>query len=555
VSATHRQPPPGDDPDRDYRSRLVAAEPAGPKPLARLIDRLARSGLLRATIPAPPPGTLDLGGLAYDSRLVRPGDLFVAVPGEHVDGHRFVAQSAERGAVAAIVERPLETSLPQLVVDGSLRALAVAACWWYGDPSAALGVVGVTGTDGKTSTSRLAAGVLDAAGWRAGIVSTVGGRVGGVDETRPPHATTPQAPELQRALAAMRVAGDRAAVVETTSHGLALGRVDGVRYDVAILTNLTHEHLEFHGSWEAYREAKRSLFARLAVDEANPAKPSPGWPRTGILNADDPSSKLFAETTRAARARVLTYGRARGADLRLVRLRDDGRRLHLTWDGPTGRHRAALRLAGRFNAHNALAAAALGVAIGLEDEAVIAGLESLVRVPGRMERVELGQPFGVVIDYAHSPSALALVLDELVPVARARGGGLIVVFGSGGERDVEKRPLMGRVAAERCRLVIATNEDPRDEDPMAILEQIAAGAEAAGAVRGAGLQLIVDRHEAVAAAIRAARPGDVVLLAGKGHEHNILVADGAELPWDERAAAIDALATIGFDSGSAGSRC
>ena len=530
--------------DATYATRLAAGDPSGSRPLGELLDRLAAEGRLRTA--AAPDRALAVAGLSYDSRAVHRGHLFVAVRGDHVDGHDYVGQASERGAVAAVVERPVDVAIPQVVVDGSLLALATAACWWYRDPSAELGVVGITGTDGKTSTSRLVGSVLAAAGWRAGIVSTVGGRIGGVDETRPPHATTPQAPELQRAIAAMRAAGDQAAVVETTSHGLALGRVNGVRYDVAVLTNVTHEHIEFHGTWEAYRDAKRSLFARLAVDAANPAKAVPGWPRTGILNADDPSFGLFAQTTRAAGARVLTYGRARTADLRLVRVRDDGRRLHVTWDGPAGRRRAALRLAGRFNAYNALAAAGLGEAIGLDPEAVVAGLEGLPHVAGRMQRVDLGQPFGIVIDYAHTPHSLGLVLDELAPVARRRGGGLIAVFGSGGERDVAKRPMMGRVAAERARLVIATNEDPRDEDPMLILEQIAAGAEAAGATRGESLRLIEDRGAAVAAAIAAARPGDVVLLAGKGHEHNILVAGGGEVPWDERAAAVDALRSLGF---------
>src|SRR2546423_12476392 len=244
---------------------LQAGEPGGTKPLTDLVARLAAAGRLQV-------GTALTGlvtGLAHDSRSVKPGQVFFAVPGDHVDGHDYVAQAAGRGAVAAVVERPVEVDVAQLLVDRTLGALAVAACWWYGDPSAHLGVVGVTGTDGKTSTSRLCGAVLDAAGLRAGIVSTVGGRIGGVDERRPPHVTTPQAPELQLALAAIRAAGDPVAVVESTSHGLALGRVDGVRYDVAILTNVTHEHLEFHGSWEAYRDAKRSLFARLAVNSSN----------------------------------------------------------------------------------------------------------------------------------------------------------------------------------------------------------------------------------------------------------------------------------------------
>jgi UDP-N-acetylmuramoyl-L-alanyl-D-glutamate--2,6-diaminopimelate ligase len=334
-------------------------------------------------------------------------------------------------------------------------------------------------------------------------------------------------------------------VVETTSHGLALGRVNGVRYDFGVLTNLTHEHLEFHGSWEAYREAKRSLFSRLAIGEENPPKPNPGWPRTGILNADDPSFDLFAKTTRAAGARVLTYGRAAGSDLRLTKVEDDGRRLHVAWDGPAGRQLVALQLAGRFNAHNALAAAAVGEAIGLDPEAITAGLEGLAGVTGRMERVDLGQPFGVVIDYAHSPNSLQVVLDELAPMAAASGGGLIAVIGSAGERDIEKREQMGRIAAERCRLVIVTDEDPRDEDPMVIIDAIAEGAKAAGAVDRRSLLRIRPREDAVRTAIRAAKPGDVVLLAGKGHENSILVANGGEIPWNERGAAVDALKELG----------
>jgi UDP-N-acetylmuramoyl-L-alanyl-D-glutamate--2,6-diaminopimelate ligase len=216
------------------------------------------------------------------------------------------------------------------------------------------------------------------------------------------------------------------------------------------------------------------------------------------------------------------------------------------WDGPAGRQRAALQLAGRFNAYNALAAAAVGEAIGLEGAAVVEGLEGLQRVPGRMERIDLGQPFGVVVDYAHSPNALKVVLDELGPTAEAGGGGLIAVFGSAGERDPEKRPMMGRIAAERSRLVIATDEDPRDEDRMTILEAIAAGAETAGAVRGKSVLLIPDRREAIREAVRAARPGDVVLLAGKGHENTILMANGAAIPWDERAEAEAALHELGF---------
>jgi UDP-N-acetylmuramoyl-L-alanyl-D-glutamate--2,6-diaminopimelate ligase len=526
-----------------YPERLAAAEPNATKPLGDLLVRLAAEGRL---VGAPDAlGAMQIAGVAFDSRAVVRGGLFVAVPGEHVDGHAFIADAVARGAAAAIVERSSDAPIAQVVVDRSGLALAAAATWWYADPSAELGVVGITGTDGKTSTARLTASVLEAGGWQTGIVSTIGGRIGGTDEARPSHATTPQAPDLQRALRAMVAAGDRATVLETTSHGLALGRVNGVRYDLAVFTNLSHEHLELHGTFEAYRAAKRSLFERLAIDDQNPVKPVPGWPRTGIVNIDDPNASTFAEATDEAGARMLTYGREASADLRLLDVHDDGQRLRVSWASPAGRQAAALQLSGRFNAHNALAAAAVGAAIDLEPAAVVAGLEALGHVPGRMQRVELGQPFGVVIDYAHSPKSLEVVLDELAPAAHARGGGLIAVFGSAGERDVEKRSMMGRIAAERCRLVIATDEDPRNEDPMAILEAIAEGAESAGAVRGGTVLLIQDRRAAIREAFRAARPGDVVLLAGKGHENTIQVANGEELPWDEQAVAEEALRELG----------
>ncbi len=532
-----------------YGERVAAAEPAAPRPLAGLLERLAREGRLQPSADSPDSDTIDVTGLAVDSRRVEPGQLFVAVPGEHLDGHDFVGEAARAGAAAAVVERLLPVAIPQLLVDRSLLALADAAGWWYDDPSAELGVVGITGTDGKTSTARLTASVLEAAGWPTGIVSTIGGRIGGVDELQPPHATTPQAPELQRALRAMMAAGDRAAVVETTSHGLAQGRVNGVRYDVAVFTNLSHEHLDFHGSFAAYLAAKRSLFERLAVDSRNPGKPTPGWPRTGVINVDDPTAGAFVDASRGAGARLLTYGRDRSADFRLVEVEDDGRRLRVVWDGPAGRQAAALQLAGRFNAYNALAAAAVGSAVGADADAVIAGLEGLSHVPGRMQRVDLGQPFGVVIDYAHSPQALEVVLDELAPAAHLRGGGLIAVFGSAGERDVDKRARMGRIAAERARLIVATDEDPRDEDPVAILEAIAAGAERGGAVRGETVLLIQDRRDAIREALRRARRGDVVLLAGKGHENTILGANGGATPWDELAVAEGALRELGYVGG------
>jgi UDP-N-acetylmuramoyl-L-alanyl-D-glutamate--2,6-diaminopimelate ligase len=467
-----------------------------------------------------------------------------------------VAAAAAAGAVAAIVEHTVEAPLPLIVVDRSRAALATAAAWWYGDPSAELGVIGITGTDGKTTTSYLATAALEAAGVATGMLGTAALEIGDVREANPEHATTPEATRLQAMLRAMVGAGDRAAVVETTSHGLALERVAGVRYDVAILTNVTHEHLELHGTWEAYRDAKRSLFDRLAVSPENPAKPVPGWPRTGIVNANDPSADVIVDATRRAGARVLTYSAnpsRRHADIEAtsIALERWGKGLDLRYATPSGDGSLRSRLNGGFNVLNILAVIALGEAIGLDPTAVRAGLESVTSIPGRMERVDVGQPFEVVVDYAHTPASLTTVLAELGRHAKQRRGALIVVFGSAGERDTQKRPDMGRIAGERCRLVVLADEDPRGEDREAVLAEIAAGATAAGKRRGVDLLLIPDRRTAIRTALGAARPGDFVLLAGKGHETTILYADHAE-PWDERAEAVAALADLGYRGPGAG---
>jgi UDP-N-acetylmuramoyl-L-alanyl-D-glutamate--2,6-diaminopimelate ligase len=537
--------------EHTIRAMLRAAEPGSARPLEELVERLTAAGLIRGArldgraISPAGLNTVRVRGVTHDSRRVDGGSLFVAIAGQHVDGHDFVAMAAAHGAAAVMVERPVpEVALPQLVVTSSAMGLARSAAWWYGDPSHELAVIGVTGTDGKTTTSFLAVAALEAAGIRTGLVSTAMARIGGVEEPNEAHATTPEAPELQLALRAMARTGDRAAVVETTSHGLALHRVDEIAYDVAILTNLTHEHLELHGTWEAYRDAKLSLFERLG--QSRPAKRgAPAWPHTGIVNLDDPSAGAFIGVTQEAGARVVTYGTDPRADVRATRVEEDSRGLRVVFDAPSGAGSLDLRLAGRFNVHNALAIVAVGEAVGLDPAAVRHGLGSVERVPGRMERLELGQPFGVVVDYAHSPASLMTVLDLLAPVAASRGGGLIAVFGSAGERDTAKRPLMGRIAGERCRLVVVTDEDPRGEDRESILDAIARGAEAAGRRRGHDLLLIADRPAAIEAAFERARPGDVVLLAGKGHEASIIGPDGP-VAYDERATALDTLARLGY---------
>ena len=529
---------------------LAAADRTTPRALGGLIDRLEASGRLpqRGAPRGPYTSELLIRGVTSDSRYVVEGTLFVAVSGIHADGHDFVAAARDRGAAAAIVGRVVEgVAMPQIVVDDTRRALAAAAAWWYGDPSHELGIVGITGTDGKTTTSFLAAAVLEAAGVSTGLITTAAAGVGSLRTSNPEHVTTPEAPQLQRMLRAMASAGNEAAIVETTSHGLALGRVAEIAYDVAVFTNLTHEHLELHGTFEAYREAKLSLFRRLGENVQDKKLTRP-WPRTGIVNADDDASALFAAAALGAGARVIRYGESAGADVRAISVTVNQQSMRVEVATPRWRGEVDLRLAGRFNVHNALAAIALGEALELDGAAVRAALASVSGVPGRMERVDCGQPFGVIVDYAHSPASLEKVLDVLAPMASAGGGGLIAVFGSAGERDVLKRPMMGRLAAERCRLVVVTNEDPRGEDAMSIIGEIAAGArtatpEAAGP-RPTILE-IPDRRAAIEAAFGRARPGDVVLLAGKGHEQTIIMA-GGPIAWDERSEAIRALERLGY---------
>ena len=536
---------------------LAAAGSREPRPLVELVDRLRATGRLRGVEdPDDAAGHVAVRSVTYDSRRIAPGALFVAVPGAHADGHDHVASAVAGGAVAVVVERRVDGAggAVQLVVDQSQPALATVAAWWYGDPACRLGIVGVTGTDGKTTTAGMAVAVLETAGIATGLVSTAEQRIGSLRAETLAHVTTPEAPELQRALRAMVAAGDRAAVVESTSHGLARERVGEIPYDVAILTNLSHEHLEFHGSFDAYRAAKRSLFERLGPGRAGDRRPCPPkpallpggrrWPRGGIVNLDDPNAGVFAAATREAGATLLTYGVGRGAAVRATAVDEVPAGLHVRVTTPRGEVRVELPLVGRFNVANALAIVALGELLELDHEAVATGLAAFRGVRGRMERVDRGQPFLVIVDYAHTPASLATTLDALGPLVRGDGG-LVAVFGSAGERDIAKRALQGRVAGERCRLLVATDEDPRGEDPMAILEQIAEGAEAAGLQRGTDVLLIPDREEAIRAALGGARAGDVVLLAGKGHERGILYADH-ELPWDERAVAERVLAELGY---------
>lgn len=528
--------------------RLIAsAGPREPRPLAGLVAQLQTTEIL-----ATPPDhdTMDTAvrGVTEDSRTAAGGRLFVAVPGFHVDGHDYAERAVDAGAAAIIVERPLpDLAIPQIVVRDAREALAAASTWWYGNPSRDLGVVGITGTDGKTTTSFLAAAALEACGLRAGLIGTVETRIGGLRERHEAHVTTPGAPELQATLAAMSAAGDDVAVLETTSHALQLGRVLGIAYDAAVFTNLTHEHLELHGTFENYREAKTRLFQLLEESPDNPPKVVAGhsWPKVAVVNADDLNRAWFERAAEAAGAKLIRYGWDADAVVRATAVDEDAQRLHVEYQAPSGPAVLDLRIAGRFNVHNALAVVALGEALGLPAAGVREGLASVPGVPGRMERIAQGQPFSVIVDYAHSPASLQGVLEILRPLADQGGGALIAVFGSAGERDTAKRAVMGRIAGERCRIVIATDEDPRGEDGAAIVAEIVAGAVSAGRREGVDVLGIPDRRAAITAAFERARPGDVVLLAGKGHEPTILYASGA-IAWDEARVAREVLAAMGY---------
>ena len=470
----------------------------------------------------------EVRGLAYDSRAVNAGDLFFAVPGDHVDGHAFAPQAGERGAMALVAQHELDgLGLPQLIVPKTRVALADAADAWFGRPSEHLHVIGVTGTDGKTTTCFLAAAMLLAAGRRPGLAGTVAIRIGDEQLPNPNRNTTPEALELQALLADMVAAGNDCVVMEATSHGLAQARVRNCRFDVAIVTNLTSEHLEFHGTLDAYRAAKAML-----VEEAPVA----------ILNADDGDFAYFRDRSRGE---VVTYGLGADATVRATDLQPGPAGTVFTgrvgpWVG-----RVNLRLPGSFNVHNALAVLALAHAEGFDLDQAAAAIGAVEGVPGRMERIDQGQPFTVVVDYAHTAASLSKVLSELRALAQGR---LLVVFGSAGERDTTKRPAMGAVAARLADVVFVTDEDPRLEDSRVINEAIAAGARDAGAIEGETLFVIDDRTAAIRRAVEMAADGDVLLLAGKGHEQSIIYGTESR-PWDEASVVRRALREAGHPRG------
>jgi UDP-N-acetylmuramoyl-L-alanyl-D-glutamate--2,6-diaminopimelate ligase len=467
-------------------------------------------------------GAVEVAGLAYDNRKVAPGTLFFCVPGFTRDGHEFAPDAVARGAVALVVERPLGVGVPELVVPSVRAAMAPAAARFNGDPSARLDVVGVTGTNGKTTTAFLVRALLEAAGRQCGLLGTVTSFVGGAE--RPVQRTTAEAIDLQADLRAMADGGDVACAMEVSSHALELHRADAVHFAVAIFTNLTQDHLDFHPTMEDYFLAKRRLFDG-----------TPDRPRVAVVNLDDPYGRRLADELRGAGAPPITFAIDADADYRAVELESgfDGTRLTaLTPGGPLALHTP---LPGRFNVANVLGAVAAVRALGVPLDAIAAALPHAGRVPGRFEPVDEGQPFAVLVDYAHTPDSL----ENVLRAARALSErDLICVFGCGGDRDRGKRPQMGEISARLADRTLVTSDNPRSEDPDAIVAEIVAGVppERAGAVA-----VEVDRRAAIGTAIEAAQAGDVVVIAGKGHEQGQELAGGEKVPFDDATVAREAL--------------
>lgn len=468
-------------------------------------------------------GDVDVTGIAYDSRHVASGDLFVAVAGIHVDGHDYVADAIKKGAAAVAVERTVTVpnGVPSLHMPSTRTGLAELAAEFYGRPSRRLRLAGVTGTDGKTTVTHMAEHILQSSGVVAGAMSTVAFKVSGREVDNLTGQTTTESPEIQAWLARMVDGGAQCAVIETTSHALVQERVRACDFDVAAFTNIGHDHLDYHRSWDEYLEAKARLI------ELTAGSADKGIEKTAVLNRDDVSYERLA---RRPISRRWTFGMTTASDLHPLELAitDTGSRFRMRT--PQGDTEVTLNVPARFNIYNALCAAGVCLALGVAVEDVGRGLGGFEGVRGRLEPVDLGQDFRVYIDFAHAAGSLASALAELRPFTR---GKLIVVFGSTARSDHD-RPGMGRAAAEFSDFFIITTDDPLTEDPVEIARDVQSGA--AGKAPGRDYEVVIDRRAAIRRAIEIARPGDTVLLAGKGHERSMRTAQGSE-PWDERAEA------------------
>jgi len=482
-------------------------------------------------------GDVTVESIEYDSRKVRSGSLFVAIRGFASDGHDFVVEAANRGARAALVEEARgAVGIPEIVVPDTREALGRVAHEFFGRPSERLATHGITGTNGKTTTSYLLDSIFRTAGLTTGVVGTLGYRVAGVHEVG--DRTSPEAPDLARLLASMVEAGVDAVAMEVSSHALALKRAVGTKFDTATFTNLSRDHLDFHGTLEAYGAAKRRLFELLEGEGWKPGA-------TAVVNTDDAFGRKIARALRSSeRVRLLTYGMT-GGDVRAsdVEIRRSGTRAR--FETPGGSFDVDLKLVSTFNVLNALAAAAVALSQGISTDSIREGLASVERVAGRLETIDAGQDFAVVVDYAHTPDALERVLAALAALRPER---IITVFGCGGDRDKGKRPIMGEIAVRNSDIVIVTSDNPRTEDPGLIIRDILAGQPLSDRGR---IEVIEDRRAAITQAIRLAAPGDVVLIAGKGHEDYQIVGT-RKLHFDDREearAAIERLRGVREDDG------
>jgi UDP-N-acetylmuramoyl-L-alanyl-D-glutamate--2,6-diaminopimelate ligase len=453
---------------------------------------------------------VEISSLAYSTAQVRPGALFFCVPGFRSDGHAFAPEAVARGAAAVVVERPLGLGVPEVRVPSVRAAMGPVAARFYGDPTATLRVVGITGTNGKTTTAFLVRTLLEAAGHPTGLLGTVASVVGGREE--PVERTTPEAVDLQASFRRMLDAGDELCAMEVSSHALELARTDGTRWACRVFTNLTQDHLDFHPTMEDYFLAKRRLFE---------------GPGPAVVNLDDPYGRRLAGEV----AEAVTYGLDEGAAYRARDVEWDATGTRFECDTPDGALDLALPLPGLFNVQNALAAVATARALGVDAQSVRRGLAAAQRVPGRFQPVDEGQDFAVLVDYAHTPEALDNVLRAARALARGR---LHAVFGAGGDRDRTKRPRMGEAASRLADRVIVTSDNPRSEQPEAIVREVLAGA-------GPGAEAVVDRREAIARAVEEAEPGDVVVVAGKGHEQGQEFEGGRKEPFDDVTVVREAL--------------
>lgn len=474
-----------------------------------------------------------VSGIVLDSRAVQPGNLFVALSGGTQDGHGYIPDAIRAGAGAIIGSRPIQDlPVPYIRVPDARLALALISAAFYGYPARQMTTIGVTGTDGKTTTSNLIYQILLSAGYRTGIISTVNATIGSEVLDTGLHVTTPEAPDVQRYLARMLAAGLTHVVLEATSHGLAQHRVTGCEFDIGVVTNITHEHLDYHGSYEAYRDAKASLFTGLA--HATPKKFA--YPRTAVLNRDDSS---YGHLSAAITARQLCYSLSPDATLWAdgITYQPDG--THFTAHGPGFSIPVDTRLPGPYNVSNCLAAiAATVVGLRVPAESARMGIQALPGIPGRMEAIDLGQNFSAIVDFAHTPNALARSIETARKMTRGR---VLVVFGSAGLRDRMKRRMMAETSARLSDLSILTAEDPRTESLDAILSEMADGARAGGGIEGETFWRIPDRGEAIRFAVSQARPGDLIIACGKGHEQSMCF-DAVEYPWDDRIAMRAAIA-------------